>query len=69
MSEGHQVVGLARGEPVLEGRVGVRLRFPLSGTPSARWSRDLTSRLRVELTGRAAVAHPSALKGSLELGS
>jgi hypothetical protein len=57
MSEEHQIVGLARGEPLSEGRVGVRLRFPLSGAPSARWSRDLTARLGVELTGRAAVGH------------
>jgi hypothetical protein len=57
MSEEHQIVGLARGEPLPEGRVGVCLRFPLSGTPSARWSRDLTARLGGELTGRAAVGH------------
>jgi hypothetical protein len=57
MSEEHQIVGLARGEPLPEGRVGVCLRFPLSGIPSARWSRDLTARLGVELTGRAAVGH------------
>ena len=57
MSEEHQIVGLARGEPLPEGRVGVCLRFPLSDTPSARWSRDLTARLGVELTGRAAVGH------------
>jgi hypothetical protein len=57
MSEAHQIVGLARGEPLPEGRVGVCLRFPLSGTPSARWSRDLTARLGRELTGRPAVGH------------
>jgi hypothetical protein len=57
MSEEHQIVGLASGEPLPEGRVGVCLRFPLSGSPSARWSRDLTARLGVELTGRAAVGH------------
>lgn len=57
MSEEHQIVGLASGEPLPEGHVGVRLRFPLSGTPSPRWSRDLTARLGVELTGRAAVGH------------
>lgn len=57
MSEEHQIVGLACGEPLPEGRVGVCLRFPLSGAPSARWSRDLTARLGVELTGRAAVGH------------
>jgi hypothetical protein len=57
MSEEHQIVGLARGEPLPEGRVGVCLRFPLSGTPSPRWSRGLTARLAVELTGRPAVGH------------
>jgi hypothetical protein len=57
MSEEHQIVGLARGEPLPAGRVGVCLRFPLSGSPSARWSRDLSARLGLELTGRAAVGH------------
>ncbi len=57
MSEEHQIVGLARGEPLPAGRVGVCLRFPLSGSPSARWSRDLSARLALELTGRAAVGH------------
>lgn len=57
MSEEHQIVGLARGEPLPAGRVGVCLRFPLSGSPSTRWSRDLSARLALELTGRAAVGH------------
>lgn len=57
MPEEHQIVGLACGEPLPDGRVGVCLRFPLSGIPSARWSSDLTARLGVELTGRAAVGH------------
>lgn len=57
MSEEHKIVGLARGEPLPAGRVGVCLRFPLSGSPSARWSRDLSARLCLELTGRAAVGH------------
>ena len=57
MSEEHQIVGLARGEPLPAGRVGVCLRFPLSGSPSPRWSRDLSARLARELTGRPAVGH------------
>ena len=57
MSEEHQIVGLARGEPLPAGRVGVCLRFPLSGSPSPRWSRELSARLVRELTGRAAVGH------------
>jgi hypothetical protein len=57
MSEEHHIVGLARGEPLPVGQVGVRMRFPLSGSPSPRWSRDLSSRLVLELTGHAAVGH------------
>ena len=57
MSEEYQIIGLARGEPLPRGRVGVRLRFPLSGSPSPRWSRDLSARLVRELTGRPAVGH------------
>lgn len=57
MSEKHQIVGLARGEPLPAGRVGVCLRFPLSGSPSPRWSVDLSARLARELTGRPAVGH------------
>jgi hypothetical protein len=57
MSEEHNIVGSTRGEPLPTGRVGVRLRFPLSGSPSARWSRDLSARLTVELTGHAAIGH------------
>ncbi len=57
MSEEHQIVGSVRGEPLPAGRVGVCLRFPLSGSPSPRWSRDLRARLAVELTGHAAVGH------------
>ena len=57
MSEEHQIIGLARGEPLPRGRVGVCLRFPLSGSPSPRWSRDLSARLVRELTGRPAVGH------------
>jgi hypothetical protein len=57
MSEEHHIVGLARGEPLPVGQVGVRMRFPLSGSPSPRWSRDLSARLVLELTGHAAVGH------------
>ena len=57
MSEEYHIVDLARGEPLPVGRVGVRMRFPLSGSPSPRWSRDLSARLTVELTGHAAVGH------------
>ena len=57
MSEEHHIVDLARGEPLPAGRVGVRMRFPLSGSPSPRWSRDLSARLTVELAGHPAVGH------------
>jgi hypothetical protein len=57
MAEEHSIVGSAKGEPLPAGRVGVRLRIPLSGSPSRRWSRDLSARLTTELTGHAAVGH------------
>ncbi len=57
MSEHHHIVELARGEPLPPGRVGVRVRFALSGSPSPRWSRDLRARLTRELAGHAAVGH------------
>jgi hypothetical protein len=57
MTKQHRIVGPARGEPLPDGRVGVRVRIPLSGCPSARWSRDLSARLTNELVGHAAVGH------------
>jgi hypothetical protein len=57
MSEQHRIAGEARGEPLPDGRVGVRVRVPLSGCPSPRWSRYLSARLSNELVGHAAVGH------------
>jgi hypothetical protein len=57
MSEEHRIIGLARGESLPEGKVGVRVRFALSGTPSPRWSRDLRARLMLQLAGHPAVGH------------
>jgi hypothetical protein len=57
MSETHHIAGQARGEPLPEGRVGARVRVPLSGAPSPRWSRALTAHLANALTGHAAVGH------------
>ena len=57
MTERHRIVGSASGEPLPDGRVGVRVRIPLSGCPSARWSRDLSARLTNELVGHAGVGH------------
>ena len=57
MAESHTIAGSAKGEPLPMGRVGVRLRIPLSGGPSRRWSRDLSARLTAEFTGHANVGH------------
>ena len=57
MAEKHRVAGPPRGEPLSTGRVGARVRIPLSGTPSPRWSRVFTARLTTALTGHPAVGH------------
>ena len=57
MAEEHSIVGPARGDPLPVGQVGVRLRIPLSGAPSPRWSRDLSARMTAEFTGHAHVGH------------
>ncbi len=57
MAERHRVAGPPRGEPLAAGRVGARVRIPLSGTPSPRWSRVLTARLTTALVGHPAVGH------------
>ena len=57
MSEYHRIVGPPQGEPLPAGRVGVRVRVPLSGCPSSRWSHDLRARLTNELVGHPAVGH------------
>lgn len=57
MGEIHRVAGPPRGEPLPAGRVGARVRIPLSGTPSPRWSRVLTARLGTALVGHPAVGH------------
>jgi hypothetical protein len=57
MPEQHLIAGEARAEPLPEGRTGVRVRIPLSGCPSRRWSRDLSARLANELVGHRAVGH------------
>lgn len=57
MVEKHRVAGPPRGEPLPAGRVGARVRIPLSGTPSPRWSRVLTARLSTALVGHPAVGH------------
>ena len=57
MPETHQICGAPRGEPLAAGRVGARVRVPLTGAPSPRWSRALGAQLANELTGHAAVGH------------
>jgi hypothetical protein len=57
MPEQHQIVGHARAEALPAGGVGVRVRIPLSGCPSRRWSVDLAARLVNELVGHRAVGH------------
>jgi hypothetical protein len=57
MSESHRISGPVHGEPLPAGRVGARVRVPLSGTPGRRWSRVLTAHLAHDLTGHCAVGH------------
>jgi hypothetical protein len=57
MSEQYCIIGEPCGEPLPPGRVGVRVRIPLSGCPSRRWSRDLSARLATELVGRPGIGH------------
>lgn len=57
MSESHHIVGAISAEPLPAGRVGARLRIPLSGMPSRRWSRALAAHLTSDLAGREAVGH------------
>jgi hypothetical protein len=58
MTETHQISGAPRGEPLAAGRVGARVRVPLSGgAPSPRWSRALGAQLTNELTGHTAAGH------------
>jgi hypothetical protein len=57
VTETHHIAGTARGEPLPAGRVGARVRVPLSGAPSPRWSRALSAQLATALTGHAAIGH------------
>ena len=57
MSEQHQITAPARGEPLTEGRVGARVRVPLSGAPSAAWAKLMTGHLTASLVGHGPVGH------------
>ena len=49
MAEQHVIAGPARGEPLPAGSVGVRIRIPLSGTPSSHWSELFEAALAMRL--------------------
>jgi hypothetical protein len=57
MSEHHQIVSNASGEPQARGSVGARVRIRLSGCPSRRWSHVLRNNLSKELVGHTSVGH------------
>jgi len=57
MGERHELTGQVHGEPLADGRVGACVRVPVTGTPSPRWSRALTSHLSTDLMGHAHVGH------------
>ena len=57
MSEHHEIITQARGEPRPAGCVGIRVRVRLSGFPSRRWTHAFAGRLVTELTGHGAVGH------------
>ncbi len=57
MSEQHEIIGQAGGEPRAAGCVGVRVRVRLSGCPSRQWSQALAGRLATDLAGHASVGH------------
>jgi len=57
MSEHYEITSQPRGEPLPAGCVGVRVRVPLSGRPSRRWSHAFGGHLATELTGHGGVGH------------
>ena len=57
MSESYRIVGQSVGVRLVAGSVGIRVRVPLSGSPSPRWSRALGGHLVNHLTGQPAVGH------------
>ena len=57
MSELHFITGPARGEPLPAGRVGARVRVPLSGAPTTGWSRLMCGHLTTRLVGHGPVGH------------
>ena len=57
MGTTHHMTGEVYGEPLAAGRVGARVRVPLTGTPDPHWSRAFTAYLTRELTGHGHVGH------------
>src|SRR3954454_17271719 len=57
MSETYRMSAEPTGEPLPPGRVGVCVRIGLSGFPSERWSRALTSHLVNQLTRHPGGGH------------
>jgi hypothetical protein len=57
MPQRYEISAAARGEPMRAGQVGARIRVPLSGAPSAEWSRRFTSHLATSLNGHPAIGH------------
>ena len=57
MPERHYIAGPARGEPLPVGRVGARIRVPLSGAPTTTWSRLMCGHLTATLVGHGPVGH------------
>lgn len=57
MGERHHMTGQAYGEPLDEGRVGARVRIPLTGTPDTHWAKALTAYLTQTLVGHRHVGH------------
>jgi len=61
MGERHVIAGAPRGEPLPAGDVGIRVRIPLSGTPSPHWAELFTSALTQGL-----IRHPGASRVRLK---
>lgn len=57
MTETHHMIGDVCGEPLAQGRVGARVRVPLTGTPGPHWSRAFTAHLTQDLMGHGSVGH------------
>jgi hypothetical protein len=57
MAETHQMLGEILGEPLAAGHVGARVRVPLTGVPTPRWTRVFGAHLMQDLVGHRNVGH------------